>query len=152
MRFLVLCVLAGAVTAQAPSPSKPKPIANLKQIMRSIALPNSNIIFDVQSKPPKDEMGWKEVENAAMAIAEFSNLVAIPGRLRENGQPVPVQRADWNKYAKGLVSAGEACYKAAQSRKPETVGDCTDQLSESCSNCHDVYRDRPQPPAGSNKK
>ena len=151
MRFFFLVLLAGAVSAQALPPHKPKAIANLKQIMRSIALPNSNIIFDVQSKPPKDEMDWKVIENAAMAIAEFSNLVTIPGRLRENGQPVPVQRADWNKYARGLVTAGEACYKAAQSRKPDTVGDCTDQLSESCSNCHDVYRDRPQPPAANKK-
>ena len=152
MRYFVLLALAGAVPAQAPAPFKPKPVASLKQIMRSIALPNSNLIFDVQSKPPKDEMAWKDVENAAMAIAEFSNLVTVPGRLRENGQPVPVQRADWSKYAKGLVTAGEACYKAAQSRKPDTVGDCTDQLSESCSNCHDVYRDRPQPPTAVNKK
>ena len=151
MRFFVLVLLVGATAAQAAAPYKPKPIANLKQIMRSIALPNSNIIFDVQSKPPKDEMDWKEVENAAMAIAEFSSLVTMPGRLRENGQPVPVERGDWNKYARGLVTAGQACYKAAQSRKPDTVGDCTDQLSESCSNCHDVYRDRPQPPAANKK-
>jgi len=151
VRSLVFLLLACMVSAQAPAPYRPKATSNLKQIMRSIALPNSNIIFDVQSKPPKDEMDWKVIENAAMAIAEFSNLVTIPGRLRENGQPVPVQRADWNRYAKGLVTAGEACYKAAQSRKADTVGDCTDQLSESCSNCHDVYRDRPQP-AAANKK
>ena len=151
MRSFVLVLLVGALAAQAPAPYKPKPIANLKQIMRSIALPNSNIIFDVQSKPPKDEMDWREVENAAMALAEFSNLVTMPGRLRENGQPVPVDRGDWNKYARGLVTAGQACYKAAQSRKPDTVGDCTDQLSESCSNCHDVYRDRPQAPPANKK-
>jgi cytochrome c556 len=145
-------LVVGALAAQASAPFKAKPVANLKQIMRSIALPNSNIIFDVQSKPPKDEMDWKEVENAAMAIAEFASLVTEPGRLRENGQPAPVERADWNKYAKGLVTAGQACYKAAQSRKADAVGACTDQLSESCSNCHDVYRDRPQPPSAPNKK
>ena len=143
MKTAVLLLAIGAVAAQAPA-YKPKPIANLKQIMRAIALPNSNLIFDVQSKPPKDEMEWKSVENAAMAIAEFSNLITMPGRLRENGQPVPVQRADWRKFSRSLVSAGESCYKAAQSRKPDAVGNCTDQLSDSCSTCHDVYRDRPQ--------
>jgi cytochrome c556 len=152
VRPLVLLFVAGAVTAQAPAPYKPKPIANLKQIMRSIPLPDSNLIFEVQSKPPKDEMAWKDIENASMAIAEFANLITIPGRLRENGQPVPVQRADWNKYARGLVAAGQACFKAAQTRKPDDVGDCTGQLSESCSNCHDVYRDRPQPPPAPDKK
>lgn len=143
MKLAVPLFLAAALIAQAPL-HKPKPIANLRQIMRAIALPNSNIIFDMHSHPPKDEMEWKTVENAAMAIAEFSNLITIPSRLRENGQPVPVQRADWNKFSQALVSAGQACYKAAQSRKAEAVGNCTDQLSDSCSNCHDVYRDRPQ--------
>ena len=152
MRLLVPLLLAAAVTGQAPAPYKPQPAANLKQIMRSIALPNSNLIFDVQTKPPKDEMEWKNLENAAMAIAEFSNLVTMPGRQRENGEPVPAGRADWSKFAQGLVSAGQACYKGAQSRKVDSVTDCTDQLSESCSNCHDVYRDRPQPPAASQKK
>ena len=151
MRSLLL-LLACTVAAQAPAPYKPKPVANLKQIMRSIPLPNSNLIFEAQSKTPKDEMAWKDLENAAMAIAEFANLITIPGRLRESGEPVPVQMADWNKYASGLVTAGQACYKAAQSRKVDAVSDCTDQLSESCSNCHDVYRDRPQPPAAPNKK
>lgn len=142
MRTLILLALAGAATAQAPTVYKPKPIANLKQIMRSIPFPNSNIIFDVQSKAPKDDMEWKNVENASLAIAEFANLVTLPGRLRENGQPVPVQRADWNKFAQGLVDAGKACYKAAQSKSVEAVSMCTDQLSDSCSNCHDVYRDK----------
>jgi hypothetical protein len=81
--------------------------------MRSIRYPNSNLIFDVQSKPPNHKMEWKNVENASMAIVEFANLVTIPGRLRENGQPVPVQRADRNRYARGLVDAGQACYQAA---------------------------------------
>lgn len=151
MRVVVVVVLAGVATAQVQATYKPKPVANLKQIMRSIPYPNSNLIFDVQSKPPKDEIEWKKVENASMAIVEFANLVTIPGRLRENGQPVPVERADWNKYARGLVDAGQACYQAARKRSPEAVIGCTDRLSESCSHCHDVYRDRPQAAAAPKK-
>lgn len=144
-------MLAGGGAAETPV-SKPKAIANLRQIMRSIALPNSNVIFDVQSRPPKDEMEWMEVENAAMAIAEFANLVTVPGRLRGNGQPAPVQRADWNKFAEGLVEAGKACYRAAHMKSQDAVSKCSDRLSDSCSNCHDVYRDRPQTPAAAKKK
>jgi hypothetical protein len=29
----------------------------------------------------------------------------MPGRVRSNGQPVPVQKADWIKYAQGLLAA-----------------------------------------------
>jgi cytochrome c556 len=131
------------LVAQAPA-YKARPIGNLKQVMRSVPYPNSNIIFDVQSKVPKDDAEWKTVQNAAMAIAETANLITLPGRLREDGKPVPVQNADWNKFAQGLVSAGQACYKAALTKKQDAVNMCTDQLSDSCSNCHDVYRDKPQ--------
>lgn len=146
MRFFVavfVCGLSAVVFGQAPT-YRPKPIANLKQVMRGIPLPNSNIIFDVQGKAPKDDEEWKSVQNAAMAIAETANLITMAGRLREDGKPVPVKNADWNKFSQGLVTAGQACYKAALAKDAEAVSSCTDGLSEACSNCHDVYRDRPQ--------
>jgi cytochrome c556 len=140
MRPIVLLFFAVAAIAQAPS-FKPKPIGDLKQVMRSIPYPNSDIIFGVQSKVPADEEAWQTVENAAIAISETATLITMPGRLRSNGQPIPVQRADWIKYSQGLVAAGQACYKAAQSKNQDTVSTCTDQLSEACENCHKVYRD-----------
>ena len=140
MRPIVFLFFAVAVTAQAPS-FKPKPVGNLKQVMRSIPYPNSDIIFAVQSKVPADEKAWQTVENAAIAISETATLITMPGRLRSNGQPVPVQRADWIKYSQGLVAAGQACYKAAQSKSQDAVSMCTDGLSEACENCHKVYRD-----------
>ena len=115
MRILVLVVLAGAATAQAPSSFKPKPFGNLKQVMRGILRPNSDIIFNVQSTPPKNDMEWNGIENAAVTLEGAANLITLPGRLREDGQPVPVQRANWNKWAQGVVDAGQACYKAATS-------------------------------------
>jgi cytochrome c556 len=142
--FSITLVVVGVALAQAPATFTPKPFGNLKQVMRSVPYPNSNIIFDVQGKVPKDEAEWKAVENAAMAIAETANLITLRGRLREDGKPVPVQNADWNKFAQGLVTAGQACYKAAQSKSQEAVSNCSDQLSDSCSNCHEVYRDKPQ--------
>jgi cytochrome c556 len=144
MRILVLVFLAGAAIAQAPSSFKPKPFGNLKQVMRGILRPNSDIIFNVQATPPKNDMEWNGIENAAVALEEAANLITLPGRLREDGQPVPAQRANWNKWAQGVLDAGQACYKAAQAKSADKVNDCTDKLAESCSNCHDVYRDRPQ--------
>ena len=135
-------VVAGAAIGQSPAAYKPKPVGNLKQVMRSIPYPNSNIIFDVQTKAPKDDAEWKTVQNAAIAISETANLITLPGRLREDGKPVPVQNADWNKFAQGLVAAGQACYKAALAKNADAVSACTGDLSDSCSNCHDVYRDK----------
>src|SRR3984957_3339174 len=109
---LVFFLLAAAAIAQAPS-FTPKPYGNLKQVMRSVALPNSDIIFGIQSKPPKTDMEWRAVVNAAVAIEETSNLIMIPGRIRSNGQPVPVQAADYTKFAAALAPAGTECLKAS---------------------------------------
>src|ERR1700676_29252 len=140
MRPNILLLFTIAALAQAPS-FKPKPIGDLKQVMRSVPYPNSDIIFAVQSKAPADEKAWQTVENAAIAISETANLITMPGRLRSNGQPVSVKRPDWIKYSQGLVAAGQACYKAAHSKSQDAVSSCTDQLSEACENCHKVYRD-----------
>src|SRR5262245_59009504 len=109
----ILCILfalifAAGVSAQAPAP---KPDATMLQLMRGILYPASNVIFAAQedlSKQPKpaDEAtspnpltstygGWTAVENAGLAIAEASRLVALQGRVCSNGRPAPVQRADW---------------------------------------------------------
>jgi len=148
----IAALVAGIALAQAPAAFRPRPIGNLKQVMRSVPYPNSNVIFDVQTKPPKDDASWKAVENAAMAIAETANLITLPGRLREDGKPVPVANADWVKFSQALIPAGQACYKAAQAKNADAVGMCTDMLSDSCSNCHDIYRDKPQPAAAAPKQ
>jgi cytochrome c556 len=143
MRALVALLLVGTGMAQEPA-YKPQPYGNLKQVMRSVALPNSVVIFEVQSKPPKNEMAWQTVENAAIAIQETANLILLPGRTRSNGRPVPVQAADFVKYAQALLPAGGKCLKAAQAKNLDAIGNCTDVLSEACDNCHKVYRDKPQ--------
>jgi cytochrome c556 len=143
MRAFVLLLLAGAAIAQGPSYT-PKAYGNLKQVMRAVALPDSDIIFAIQSKPPKTDMEWQAVVNAAVAIEETSNLIMIPGRIRSNGQPVPVQAADYAKFAAALAPAGRECMKAALVKNQDAIGNCTDTLSQACDNCHKVYRDQPQ--------
>src|SRR5271154_290083 len=129
MRTLALFLLAGAAIAQAPSYT-PKPYGNLKQVMRSVALPNSDIIFAIQQKPPKTDMEWQAVVNAAVAIEELQNLIMIPGRIRSNAQPVPVQAADYAKFAAALAPAGRECMKAALVKNQDAIGNCTDTLSQ----------------------
>ncbi len=143
MRTLLLLIPAGALFAQTPAYT-PKPYGNLKQVMRSIALPNANIIFGVQENLPKTDMEWQKVINASVAIEELENVIMIPGRIQSNGQPVPVQNADYAKFAAALAPAGRDCLKASLQKNKDSVSNCTDSLSQACDNCHKVYRDQPQ--------
>ena len=152
---LALLFLAAVATAQAPSS---QPVGTLAQVMRGILFPNSNLIFDVQSRDPAappeaaggDSVtarfssiytGWQTVQNAAVALGEAANLITLPGRLCENGRPVPIEQDNWKEFVLGLREAGEIAYKAALNQSQEEVIDATNYVAEACSNCHRVYRD-----------
>jgi len=151
---------APAVAGQVPSLP---PSGNVAQVMRGILFPGANIIFTTQSidpgaKKPDVETatggfdwltwgqgvyrGWDVVDYAAVSVAESAKLMLTPGRRCENGKLVPVTDPDWIKFSLELEAAGKASYKASQTRNQELVADSTNQLNDSCQNCHRVYRGR----------
>jgi hypothetical protein len=130
--------------------------------MRGILFPSANILFDVQTQDPGTRKAaasttdadtltvrygnvydpWILVDVAAISLAESASLLLTPGRRCENGKPVPIDDADWQKYVQALVEAGRVAYKAAQTRNQETVSEATNVVNDSCLNCHRAYRDR----------
>jgi hypothetical protein len=163
-------VAAGCNRTETPAPetaaAAQKPYANLAQMMRGIPFPASNIIFDTQTTDPGAVTepgdtsgagataqfsgvygGWQAVENAALALQETANLVMIPGRLCENGKPVPTDQEDFRMWAANLAAAGEASLKAAQAKDLDAMVDVSGTVSDACAMCHEKYRDTPNQPA-----
>src|SRR3979490_2341795 len=126
MIMRTLCVgfilaMSMAVAAQAPAPNtaaRPptRPTGTLAQVMRGIYFPNANLIFDVQQsdpgapkKAPAEPTGsgaktyanaytaWGRGENSAIALPDGVDLILPRRRLCENGKPVPVRQADFQK-------------------------------------------------------
>ena len=169
--FLSVVGVMGCQQAQPPAAQPaaapaltPVVHGTLAEVMRGIPFPNSNIIFDTQTndpgapKKPVDIKGgtaaatttyastyggWQQVENAAIAIAEASNLVMIPGRKCENGLPVPLEQENFRKAIKGLADAGEAAYKAAKTKNLDMMVEVSGTISDACLACHEKYRDVP---------
>ena len=161
MRFvgtaLVLLITACASTSTAGLPA-PEPMGTLAQVMRGILFQNSNILFDVQTIDPDDPppaaagggatatfsgiyAGWQVVENAAIALGEAANLITIPGRLCENGRPVPLSQPNWAQFTQGLKDAADVMLVAARARNREAASDATNDVADACYFCHEVYRD-----------
>ena len=158
----VSCSSQPAAPAAAPGLT-PTAHANLAQVMRGIPFPASNLIFDTQSNDPgaaaKPEGsgagagataqfsgvygGWQAVENSGLTLAETANLMLVPGRKCQNGRPVPVEKEDFQKFTQGLIDAGMATYKAAQSKNLDAMVDVAGVVTEACAACHEVYRDKP---------
>ena len=144
-------------TSRAASPE-----GNLAELMRAIAFPNANIIFNVQLKDPGAQPkkqpasspfdyvewgstvypGWLAVDQAAVAITETAPLLLTPGRHCQNGRAVPVDRPDWKKYVDELVEVGKLARRTAQARNFEGFVDVSEKLNDACANCHKVYRDK----------
>ena len=153
-------------TVNGAGPRSYPPSGNLAQVMRGILFPSSNLIFNVQGHdpgvklpPPPDDTdtvgafnwavwgsgiysGWELVDYAAIALAESAPLLMTPGRRCENGKPVPISDPEWIKFTDELVEAGRAAYRASQTRDSEKVADVTEQVSDACANCHQLYRDK----------
>jgi cytochrome c553 len=154
----IACAARGpVVVAQVPEPA---PTGNLAQIMKGTPYPSSNVIFDTQDWDPATNEagefamsagprrgydgaygGWEAVENAALSIAEFTNVLMLPGRTCQNGQPVPINAADWPGMVQDLRVAAMGAYEAAQTRTQDAMLDAADALVTACGNCHDKYRD-----------
>ena len=149
---------APATPAAAPGPA-PAPHANLAQMMRAIPFPASNLIFDTQTTDPGAPVkpggegatakfsgvygGWAAVENSGLALAETANLLLVPGRTCQNGRPVPNDREDFKKFTQGLIDAGMATYKAAQTKSVDAMVEVSGTVADACAACHEVYRDKP---------
>jgi mono/diheme cytochrome c family protein len=149
-----------AATAAAVSLSPPQ--GNLAELMRAIAFPNSNVIFNLQLKDPGKEPkkdvtaqiidyvewgatvypGWLAVDQAALALTETAPLLLTPGRKCQNGRNVPVDRADWKQYVADLVTVSREAHAASKARNFEAFVDISARLSEACAACHSVYRDK----------
>jgi mono/diheme cytochrome c family protein len=153
---------SAAPRASLAGTSLPPPEGNLAELMRAIAFPNANIIFNVQLKDPGAETkkksttapfdyvewgstiypGWLAIDQAAVALTETAPLLLTPGRRCQNGRPAPVDRADWKQYVAGLVDVGRLARKASQARNFEAFIDISEKLNDACANCHKVYRDK----------
>jgi cytochrome c556 len=55
--------------------------------------------------------------------------------------PAPVDQADWKAAVEGLIAAGEAANKAALTKNLDEMAMVSETLVNSCSACHDKYRD-----------
>jgi hypothetical protein len=135
------------------------PTANLAQFMRGVTFHNANVLLNVQVKDPGEPKGgppvpfdyvlwgqwnyygWQAIDNAALALMETTPLFLVPGRRCENGQPAPVERADYKQYTGELVELAREYYRTAQTRNAQAVADLSEKLDAACANCHRIYRD-----------
>jgi hypothetical protein len=173
--LLLAVVITGVVsqrmTAQRLTPPPPvvRPIGAIRDIMKGIVEPSSNVIFGSAGytvsaagfkdlRPANDE-AWDNVSHNALMLAEAANLLKMTGRAVARPEdrapstsdeapeltPSQIQekierdRGMWNTFADALQERGVEALKAARAHDAEGLLSVGDAIDTACENCHLEY-------------
>jgi hypothetical protein len=171
LAVVITGVISERMTAErlAPPPAAGRPVGAIRDIMKGIVEPSSNVIFGSAGytvsatgfkdlRPTNDEQ-WDKVGHSALMLAEAANLLKMTGRAvarPEDTAPstsdeapeltapqiqdkIEADRSLWNKYADALQERGVEALKAARAHDAEALLDVGDAIDTACENCHLEY-------------
>jgi hypothetical protein len=149
IRLIPGAVVAVAIGCVAASPSISEDAAplpafqahvDMKTFMEHVLSPAARIIWKVNGLmidekgehdlSPKSDDDWEQVVSGAATLAEATNALMIPERVRDQ---------DWNRYVRKLADAANKAYRAAEAHDLKSVSEVSDQLDEICAACHRHY-------------
>jgi hypothetical protein len=140
-------VIAVVMTCVAASPSASddavspfQPHVDMKTFMEHVLGPAAAIIWRVNGVvidekgehdlSPKSDDDWEQVVSGAATLAEATNALMIPQRVRD---------PDWKPYVKKLADAANKAYRAAEAHDLKSASEVSDQLDGICAACHRHY-------------
>ena len=164
--FLAVAGGLSLVAQSAPTGAEQQVHADMNQLMRGVLYPAANVVFSAQNDNPAEIKlapghdpnmstdpltstfgGWTAVENAALALAESANLLAIEGRRCSTGAVAPTKDPVWTGFVRDMRAASMRALAAARARDQQQMIEVSDELSATCTGCHRRFRDR-RPPGG----
>jgi hypothetical protein len=132
--FAVVAVLAFDVqtpaSQEAAAPTRP--VGTMSDLMVKMIYPTSDAIFYIETRTPKTDAEWNELQAKTLTLAESANLLMMPGRARDQER--------WMADAKLMLDAGIAAYAAAKKKDVAALVDLNDAVYQSCVVCHQHYR------------
>jgi hypothetical protein len=138
---LMTCVAASPSVSDDAAPLSPfQPPVDMKTFMEHVLGPAAAIIWKVNGLvidakgehdlSPKSDDDWEQVVSGAATLAEATNALMIPQRVRD---------PDWNPYVKKLADAANKAYRAAEAHDLKSISEVSDQLDGICAACHRHY-------------
>jgi len=135
------CVAASRAISEDAAPMSPFQLhVDMKTFMQHVISPAAAIIWKVNGLiidekgehdlSPKSDDDWEQVVSGAATLAEATNALMIPERVRDQ---------NWNRYVKKLADAADKAYRAAEAHDLKSVSEVSDQLDGICAACHHHY-------------
>ena len=137
--LLAVLVAGGAIAAKLDHPS---PMPKVAVLMKSVVDKASSDLFmragdadpanGADQKLP-DAKGW----SAAQADAARLQSIAAALQSPKTGK---VKEINWMVQARAMAAASSAANKAALARDPAALAQAANDLADTCSACHAVYK------------
>jgi cytochrome c556 len=145
--LLLACATVLACVAISPSSGKDivrpplfQPYVDMKTFMEHVLTPAAKIVWSVNAividakgehdLAPKSDADWEQIVSGAATLAEATNALMIPQRVRD---------AEWNVYVKKLAEAANKAYVAAEAHDLKTISEVSNRLDGICAACHRHY-------------
>lgn len=113
---------------------------DMRTFMEHILTPAAGVVWSVNGalidasgehdRSPHSDDDWEKVVSGAATLAEATNALMIPERVRD---------AEWNRYVSRLARAADRAYRAAENHDLKTVSEVSDALDGICASCHHHY-------------
>lgn len=131
--IVVLAAACGGREPAAPAAGAAahEPLATSRQVMLGLTIPAADVVWNVGSEAPADDLAWEKVTANAVMIAESGYLLLAPPR--HPGQP------EWTEQAEAMIAAAKAAAEASQRRNLDGVMEAGDALYGACESCHDKF-------------
>ena len=142
--ILALCLLAaaGGVAIAADQPNTPTPMPAVQAKMKAIVDKASTDLFNAageadpangaDAKKP-DAAGWTKAEGEADQLKAVADWMLDP----KNGKTT---EAKWTDSAKAMSALSAAASKAAAGHDAAGLAKDANDLSDTCTACHSVYK------------
>ncbi|NOT25956.1 MAG: cytochrome c [Acidobacteria bacterium] len=128
--LIVLALLTFVATLAArQGPAQDK--TSVKQVMLTMTIPASDVIFTAASEPPKDEHGWQDVRKSTLVLTESGELL-LTGRLAKDN-------ATWMEMARAMIAQANVTLKAIDAKDLDALAQAADDMYVTCKACHDRY-------------
>lgn len=144
-RLLVLTLTAVLTAAGAPAavkPGTPTPMPKVKARMKAVVDKASTDLFntageaDPENGPDQklpDAAGWARLKADADQLQAAARFMLDPkiGKTSE---------AKWTGAARAMADLSAAASRAAAARDPKALAKAANDLSDTCTACHSVYK------------
>ena len=136
----ILALGLAAPTAGGTPASPFRAHVDLKTFMDHVLTPAARVIWRVNGSildekgehdlSPRTDADWEEVVSASATLAEATNALLIPERVRDPA---------WVRHVQRLAAAAAKAYRGAENHDLKAVSEVSDELDGLCAACHRQY-------------